>query len=182
MDHPKHPKTPNIPKIEITDDSEAPPDDAAPVYPTAGNDSQPDKDSRKRTHRGGRRNRKKSKKPTGENKQREDGESKPNDQPGNKKSNAVPEEGEGGLVNAEQSKPSEGSTGDQATEQSIKGETIKGVKRWSAGDLDEREDCERTIKARKLVKTAWKALDELARMVDEEEVLKEVDGRFIHEK
>ncbi|MDI1488613.1 MAG: hypothetical protein OHK93_007888 [Ramalina farinacea] len=170
MDDPKHPMTPNLPKIDPTTDAEASPDDAATACPTAGNDIPPDKVAHKLTHRGGKSKGKGSKNPKGANDLPEIRGSKAKDKPDNGESKATPEKEQEEVINTQKSKPTGEGTGYHSTGQSTKGETIKGKHRWSAGDLDEQEDCERTSKARELVKVAWEALDELARMVDEEEV------------
>ena len=182
MDHPKHPMTPYVPKINSNNDSQTPPDDAAPVCSTAGNDTLPDEVAHKCTHRGGKSKGKKSKNPKGANDLPEVIGSKAKDQPDDRESKATPEKEEQEVINTGDSKQTEESTGDQSTGQSTKGETTKGKHRLSAGDLDEREDRERTRKARELVKVAREALDELARMVDEEEVLSEVEGRIVVEE
>ena len=170
MDHPKHPMTPYVPKINSNNDSQTPPDDTAPVCSTAGNDTLSDEVAHNCTHRGGKSKGKKSKNPK-----------EANDQPGDMESSTIPRNG-GEATETGKAKPTDESTRDESTGQSTKGETTQGKHRLSAGDLDEREDCERTSKARELVKVAREALDELARMDDEEEVLSEVDGRFIVEE
>lgn len=159
---------PDISKVDPTNNSEAPPDDAAPVCSKTGNESPPDKVARKRTHRGGKHKGRKSK-----------NSSEANDQSEDRELRAIPEEEEGMVINTGKSKPTEESTRNQLTGQPNKGETIRSERRWSAGDLDEREDCERTLKIRRLIKVVWEALDELERMSDEEVVSKKSDGRFI---
>ena len=165
MNHPKHPMASSIPKIDPTDDTV---DDAPPASPAAGNDTPPDDVHRKRTHRGGKSKRRKAKTAT-----------ERNDQLGDRELAAIPEDEEGEVINTGKSKPTEGSTGEQSTGQSAKGRTIGSERRWSAGDLDERENCEKTLKIRGLVKKVWEALDELLRMSEEEVVPKKGDGRFI---